>query len=106
MSEQVSDKDTSYPLQIPITFEGEKIEKLNLDFERLTGKDLLVCAKIARQLDPEESVIAAIRAFSATYQVAVAASAANVTPDHIQALKGPDYIQVTQQAANFLMGQG
>lgn len=106
MSEQVPGMDTSYPLQHPITFEGEKISELNLDFERLTGRDLLICSRVARQLDPEESVISAIRAFSATYQIAVAASAASVTPDLIQALKGPDYIQVTQMAANFLMGQG
>lgn len=99
-------EDSKYTLKRPIKFEGEEVTELNLDFEKLNGEDLLTCVKIARQIDPEESVTAVVRAFTMSYQIAVAAAAAGVTPDLIKALKGADFTQVTQQAANFLISQG
>lgn len=97
---------TKWTLYRPINFEGEEITELDFDFEKLDGKDLLTCVKIARQIDPEESVTAAIRVFTLSYQIAVAAVAAGVAPELIQALKGADFTKVTQEAANFLISQG
>lgn len=110
MSEQkktaAKEEDNKYTLQRPITFEGQEIKELHFDFDKLDGKDLLTCVKVARQIDPEESIAAPVRVFTMSYQIAVAAAAAGVTIDHIQALKGVDFTQVTQLAANFLIGQG
>ncbi|WP_110933810.1 phage tail assembly protein [Paenibacillus bouchesdurhonensis] len=110
MSEQkktvAKEDENKYTLQRPITFEGQEIKELHFDFDKLNGTELLVCVKVARQIDPEESLAAPIRAFTMSYQIAVAAAAAGVTADHIQALKGADFMQATQLAANFLMGRG
>lgn len=94
-----------YTLMRPINFEGQEVKELTFNFDDLTGNDLLECVKQARRIDPEESMTAAIRAFTISYQVAVAAKAANVIPELIQSLKGADFTQATQKAANFLLGQ-
>lgn len=103
---QVKAEERVYELMRPISFEGQEITKLTLNFDDLDGGDLLECVKQARIIDPEESVTAPIRAFTLGYQIAVAAKAANVIPELIQSLKGPDFTQVTQLASNFLLGRG
>ena len=95
-----------YKLMRPIVFDGKEITELTLDFESLDGNDLLACVKQARRIDPEEGIVAPVRATTISYQVTVAAKAANVVPELIQSLKGSVFSQVTQKAANFLLLQG
>lgn len=103
---QVQADERAYELMRPIIFDGQEITILTLNFDELDGRDMLECVKKARIIDPEESVTAPIRAFTLGYQIAVAAKAANVIPELIQSLKGPDFTQVTQKASNFLLGRG
>lgn len=92
--------ENAYQLIRPITFEGEEIKSITLDFEGLSGNELANCAKLAQRLDPNE--VPMVRALSMNYQIAVAARAANVAPELILALKGKDFTHVTQLASNFL----
>lgn len=92
-----------YKLQSPITFEEQEITELTLQFEDLTGQDLLQCGRMAQVISPQEMSI--IKSFSMPYQVAVAAKAAKVPAELIQALKAKDFTQLTQRTQNFLTGQ-
>lgn len=92
-----------YNLVRPITFEGEEVTSLTLDFDGLTGHDLLTCARQAQTMSQNEVVF--IRALSLSYQAVVAAKAAGVPVELIQSLKGKDFTQVTQHAQNFLIAQ-
>ncbi|WP_141296429.1 phage tail assembly protein, partial [Brevibacillus centrosporus] len=85
-----------YRLSRPIVFEEEKIEKLDLRFDELTGKDLILCAKQARRIDPQE--IHPGRALTLSYQIAVAAKAAGVPTELFDKLKGDDFTIITQMA--------
>lgn len=98
---QPVNNENVYQLTRPITFEGEEIKSLNLDFDSLGGHELMNCAKLAQSMNPEE--VPVYRALSINYQVAVAARAAGVAPDVILNLKAKDFTQVTQRAANFLI---
>jgi len=98
------EKEQVYKLKRPITFEEQPVSELSLDFEELTGQDLLLCARQAQALAPNE--LPMIKAMSLPYQVTVAAKAANVPAELIQSLKAADFTQVTQRAQNFLIGQG
>ncbi|MGG4096206.1 phage tail assembly protein [Paenibacillus lautus] len=100
---QTKTSNTIFHLARPITFDGEEIKSLTFDFESLGGNELMTCARQAQSMDPNE--VPMMRALSINYQVVVAARAAGVTPDLIQALKAKDFTQVTQMASNFLVLQ-
>lgn len=92
----------TYKLAKPIAFDGQQVEILTFEFDELTGKDLLACAKQAQAMDPQD--IAPVKAFSLHYQVVIASRAAGVVPELILALKGRDFTEATQRAQNFLLG--
>ncbi|MEF3312612.1 phage tail assembly protein [Paenibacillus sp. GYB004] len=93
-----------YKLARPFHFEGKQITELSLNLDDLTGQDLLLCARHAQTIDPNE--VAHVKALSLPYQVAVAAKAAGVPAEQIKALGAKDFTQVTQRVQNFLIGQG
>ncbi|MFM1655653.1 phage tail assembly protein [Brevibacillus sp. B_LB10_24] len=98
------DHSNVYRLSTPIQFDGNTITELDLRFEDLTGKDLILCAKQARRIDPQE--VHPGRALSLSYQIAVAAKAAGVTPELFDQLKADDFTVITQMAENFLLRRG
>ncbi|RNB72176.1 phage tail assembly protein [Brevibacillus panacihumi] len=103
-AQEESDSSGIYKLSTPIKFDGELVTQLDLRFDDLTGKDLILCAKHARRLDPQE--VRPGRALSLSYQIAVAARAAGVPTELLEELKGDDFTIVTQRAENFLLRRG
>lgn len=99
-TEQSMADERVYKLVRPITFDGEEVKELVLDFDELTGRDLLTCARQAQTMEPNE--VALVRALSLPYQVVVAAKAAGVPAELINSLKAKDFTQVTQRAQTFL----
>lgn len=95
--------ERTYTLLRPISFDGLEITELTLDFEELSGDDLLRCSRQAQTISPDE--VAPVKALSLAYQVALAAKAAGVPVELIQSLKAKDFTQVTQRAQNFLLVQ-
>ncbi|WP_058302410.1 phage tail assembly protein [Gorillibacterium timonense] len=93
----------TYTLLRPIQFEGETVTELTLDFEKLTGADLLSCAAQARFIAPEEGSF--VKALSMPYQITVTAKAAGVIPELIKSLKAKDFTSLLQRAQNFLLLQ-
>ncbi|CAJ1003877.1 phage tail assembly protein [Brevibacillus aydinogluensis] len=103
-AEITPEQSSVYRLSTPVQFDGQTITELDLRFEDLTGKDLILCAKQARRMDPHE--IHPGRALSLSYQIAVAAKAAGVTPEFFDKLKADDFTVITQMAENFLLRRG
>lgn len=98
----MSNEKQMYKLARPITFDGKEVTELKLDFDQLSGEDLLLCSQQAQALAPNE--VPTVKAFSLPYQVTVAARAAGMPAELIKALKAKDFTQVTQRAQNFLIG--
>ena len=89
-------------LSKPIKKDGNKISELNLDFDKITGKEILAAEKETRLLG--DSTPDAW--YSKTFQAVLAAKAANeaVIVDDVMNMAGPDFMQVTTLVSNFLFG--
>ncbi|NCU30038.1 phage tail assembly protein [Candidatus Saccharibacteria bacterium] len=85
-------------LSKPYEFEGKKITELTLDFEALSGRDIIA-------VETEASSIAGrpVLDIDKTYQACLAAKAAGVVYDLILGLPAKDFIRVIGPAQNFLL---
>lgn len=83
----------------PFTFEGKEFTEIDLDVEELTGKDLMAASKEARILGD----VTPVQELSMTYLAVVAAKAAKVTIDMIQALPAKDFSKIKVVVQNFLL---
>ena len=86
-------------LKKPIVFEGKEISDLTIDFDSLTGQDLIDAASEARMRGDKSAVIE----LSKTYQAIVVAKAAKVLPELIVAMGGKDFVAATNSAQAFLL---
>jgi len=89
-------------LSKPISKDGNEITSLNLDFDKITGNQIIAAEKEARLLGDTTPDAC----YSKTFQAIIAAKAAAepVIVDDIMGLHGSDFIQTTTAAANFLFG--
>jgi len=93
--------DSVYTLRRPITFDGQEYTQINLDFDRLTGEDILNCD---RQYAASQGSQLFFRESDKAYQAIVAARAAGVPVELIKSLYAKDFTRVTLRAQNFLIG--
>lgn len=102
MSEQevkVAEKDgRAYKLARPFTYEGETYEEIILDFEKLSGRDLIDCEN---RLSGSGNLLS--KEINQEYQALVVAKAADMHYPVIAALPAQDFIQVTKRAQRFLL---
>lgn len=87
----------------PIEVEGDRYEKLTLDFESLTGEDIENAEMIFNAANPQNSIVM-VKEMSKGFAAIVAAKAAGVNPAVIRKLSAPDYAKVTMRTTVFLMG--
>lgn len=94
--------DTEFPLSRPVTFEGVVYEKLDLDFEKLTGMDI---EKAEAQFNAEDqnNQVTMVKEMSKGFAAIVASKAAGVNVALIRALSGSDYSKITMRTTLFLM---
>ncbi|GAV24810.1 hypothetical protein ciss_07430 [Carboxydothermus islandicus] len=85
----------------PCVFEGKEYTEIILDFESLTGQDLINASNQARALGDNSPVLE----LSKTYLAVIAAKAAKVPVDMILALPAKDFTNVTLSVQNFLLEQ-
>lgn len=85
-----------------VTYDGEEIKELNLDFDSLTGQDLLNAEKEAVASNKN---VAPIKEFDKGYLAIVAAKAAGVATDVMPLLGAKDFTKVTVQTQNFLLNE-
>ena len=100
----VTDSDTKniYNLSKPFEWEGKTYTKLNLDFERLTGVDMIaieneMAAVGEYALSPE---------ISTSYLSKLAARAAGVGNDVIEHMPIRDFAKVKNRSRDFLLSTG
>lgn len=88
-------------LSRPVEWEGETRDHLDLDLERMTGRDLQAVEREMRKagvrdvLSPETD---------SRYLVALAARAARVDVELLESLPARDYTRVKMEAQGFLLG--
>ncbi len=98
-TENVSDKNIiTIKLSKSYEFEGKEYKKLELDFESLTGNDLISAEKEARAMGDQTPMLE----FSKMYQAIMAAKASKVPVDLIMKLSLKDFTNVTVRTGNFL----
>lgn len=94
--------ENDFDLKRPIEFEGNKIEKLILDFDALTGADLEK-AEMQYTAESPQNALTMVKEMSKGYAAIVAAKAANVPVALIRRLSAPDYSKITMRTTLFLM---
>lgn len=83
----------------PITFEDKEYKELVLDFDGLSGKDMVAAEKETRLLGDNPPVLE----LNKTYQAVVAAKAAKVKVDLVMDLPAKEFTKVTLLAQSFLL---
>lgn len=87
----------------PIEFEGERYEKLTLDFEKLTGEDIERAEMQFNAENPQNSIVM-VKEMAKGFAAIIAAKAAGVHVSVIRKLSAADYSKVTMRTTLFLMG--
>ncbi|SDD89831.1 phage tail assembly protein [Sporomusa acidovorans] len=100
MENQESTVGITIPFRKPFTFEGKEYTEMKLDLDKLTGKDVIDAESEARAM----GVRAVMLESSKVYQAILAARAAGVTIDLIQALPAKEFSSVTGEVQGFLLG--
>lgn len=87
----------------PLEFEGETYEKIELDFEKLTGVDMEKAEMQYHAENPQNSIVM-VKEMAKGFVAIVAAKAAGVHLNVIRSLPIADYSKVTMRTTLFLMG--
>ena len=98
--EQTKSNVITIPFRKSFSFEGKEYSELQLDLDSLTGKDVIDAESEARSM----GVRAIMLESSKAYQAILAAKAAGVTVDLIQALPAKEFSTVTGEVQGFLLG--
>lgn len=86
----------------PFEWEGQRYETIKFDFARLTGRDMNAIEREMQAVG--ESAYTAET--SKVYQCRIAARAAKILPDVLEAMPMGDYHRITNAARNFLLATG
>lgn len=86
----------------PYEYEGQRYETIKFDFNRLIGRDMNIIEREMQMANesaytPETSKV---------YQCRLAARAAKILPDVLEAMPIGDYHRITNAARNFLLATG
>jgi hypothetical protein len=85
----------------PLKIDGNKIEKLDLKLDDLTGEDIL---KIDLELRTEGHPRGMEDIFNQNVLLKLASKASGIIPDDLKRLSAPDFLEVTFTVRNFLLG--
>lgn len=85
----------------PITIDGTKMEKIDLDLDGLTGEEIM---KIDLELRTEGHSRGMDDVFNQNILLKIASKASGILTDDLKKLHAPDFIEVTFSVRNFLLG--
>lgn len=85
----------------PITLDDNKIEKINLKLDDLTGEDIL---KIDLELRAEGHPRGLDDVMNQNVLLKMASKAAGIIADDLKKLSAPDFLEITFSVRNFLLG--
>lgn len=91
---------TQVVLSKPVTFDGVEYGFLSLNYDDLTGQDIINATKEAKALG-DDSPVAEL---SKTYLAVIVAKAAKVPVDMILSLPAKDFTKATMFVQDFLLG--
>lgn len=83
----------------PFVFEGRDVKSIYMDLDSLTGRDV---KRVIQSLPPEDQAAPVIE-LNKTFQAALAAYAADVPIELIEAASIKDYSAITLKVMNFLL---
>lgn len=86
----------------PFEYTGQIYEKLTFDFERLTGRDMV---SIETEMQSQNQYALAPE-ISRNFQSKMAAKAAGIGSDVLDAMPLPDFNKITNAARDFLLNTG
>lgn len=92
-----------YTFARPVTFEGDTFESLSIDFDKLTGEDILICDRQYQVESARQSSGELIKETNKAYQAYIVAKAAGVHVGLIRALSAKDFTKLTLRAQSFLL---
>ncbi|MEK3749422.1 phage tail assembly protein [Paenibacillus sp. FSL E2-8871] len=101
MSEETQGAAEVYTFAKPFTFEGQEIKELTLNFDDLSGEDIIACDRLYRA--EQRGGISLAPEMDKAYQAYVVAKAAGVHVGLIRAAKAKDFTSLTLRARNFLL---
>ena len=83
----------------PITVKGKEVDKIELDFNSVTGQDMINAETEARAAgDQSPSVLLSMK-----YQAALAAKIIGISYDDVIGMPGEDFKKIVLPVANFLL---
>lgn len=86
-------------LSKPLNISGKEVNEITIDFDKITGAEMLAAEREARAMgDETPSVFLSMR-----YQTVLAAKVIGVLVDDIMALPASDYRKIVLPVANFLL---
>ena len=90
-------------LSRPLKVGDKEVNELELDFDRLTGKDVEKAAREALTLSgPPSSMLV----LDVAFQIQMAAAACGVEVELLRSMPAIDYVNLTVAAAGFLLSSG
>ncbi|MBJ6362097.1 phage tail assembly protein [Paenibacillus sp. GCM10012307] len=91
-----------YTLKKPVEFEGQTIESINLDFDSVTGDDMIAIERrfLAAGNGHEFLVV---KEFNKEYQIQFAARASKLPLEFFKLVSAFDFSRITVQVGNFFM---
>ena len=90
-------------LKKPITFDGEKIEKLVFDFDSLNARDLIKAEREAKLRLSKKDRLNMVKELDNRYTSCVAAKAAGVKTELLMELGAKDFSYINMITMNFLL---
>lgn len=100
--QESKDLEKVIKLTRPVEFDGETIDKIILDFEKLTGEDIEKAEMQFNAESPQNS-ITMVKEMAKGFTAIVAANAAGVHVNVIRKMAASDYAKVTMRTTLFLM---
>lgn len=99
MEKQDNRAGITIPFRKPFAFEGKEYKEIRLDLDALSGRDVIDAEAEARAM----GVRAIMLESSKAYQAILAAKAAGVAVDFINALPAKEFSRVTGEVQGFLL---
>lgn len=103
--EEIKPAGTVIKLSRPINWEGSDYSELTLDFDQLSGDDiLLIESDFMDFIKGQKNVFVAFKGEHPGYHAVTAAKAAGVHPNLMKKLSAKDFLKATGAAKDFLNG--
>ncbi|WP_449602457.1 phage tail assembly protein [Paenibacillus sp. Marseille-Q9583] len=101
MSEETQGLAEVYTFAKPFIFEGQETKEVTLDFDNLSGNDIISCDRQYRA--EQRGGISLAPEMDKAYLAYVVAKAAGVHVELIRTAKAKDFTALTLRARNFLL---